>query len=306
MTTIFPTISSRSILIPELASKLTIEATELSSELSNALAASGTEQTISSSDPLNIELTQTCQAIFGIPWPQVITFSRWRDLHTAALHTLTSSSFKQQIIESYGGNNHAERQRISKWIEDTTSRLQDLDQRFSTIDSFIEGVIRNVLLNPFAPRQRFSSTSVLNYQGEPTLLQSLLWDVRERGFAELEVLNWQHTAALLNAPAPPSCKAAFLQLQEYEFPVPGSPKLKFLTLEQFRKGIRGAALIPIGTAAYHSNSFIQAGDLSHLLVCVVSGVATALIFIAAGQAAAMIEGWKFGAEKKPSEKKAAG
>jgi hypothetical protein len=279
----YSTINSRTVLIPELRTRFNLTSTEPPSELSTLNASEP------SSQGTDLVLESQCQKVFGVSWADVMTFSKWTAITNKLLKIFESQEFKSQMTQAYGGTNREDRDKTEKWVEGSRTFLLRVSNQFSSAGAFAEAVICNGMLNPSYRPEVPSLGSLLDYMGDPTILQSVFWDLLEQDVFETELRNWSVTSALLSRPATPSVKWAFGQIQEYEFPVAGSPGLKPIRWDVFRSSLNGAALVTVGYATQAVGGAIGRGDIHQCLVCAAGGAASALIFISVGWVGEFIE-----------------
>lgn len=291
MTPHYPTISARTILIPELSVSLTVEATEVGDPLVRLLKEDA------SADVVEESLGAVCQSMFGVPWSSVITFTRWMSLTRATRDIVDGDNFQAEMTSTYAGGDASEAAAVRRWLSEARSSLNDTLDRWPTAQTFAAGFIQNSILNA-RQSEVLARSSVLSYRGRPTLPQSILWDLRERGYAELEAIHWQRLLARLTAPCLPTSKVAFEAVSNYEFAFPGSPELKRLKLPDFIQLVRGAAIVPLATTAYETSALIHDRATTDLLVCVLSGAVTTLCFIGIGRCATAIEKFRFAHERR--------
>jgi hypothetical protein len=273
----YPSIVARTIVIPELAVGLSVTCTEPSEDLNRAR---NTEV-----DDL---LAQEVQDYFGIPYVNVLTYSRWHQISKIVGSTINNPEFERQMLASYGASDTAERTKFQTWLNESRTVVADHQNALSSRESFSQLVIRKIILDPRA-EIKGGGTPFLNYTGEPSVLQSVFADLNQDGVADLELLGWQQITGAIERSVLPITKHAFENLQEYEIGTPGSKPITRRTVRDFIGLCTGAAYFVMSGTAYAAAHQLG-GSTSTLALLVAQGGVTSLAFIGVGQVAGLLEG----------------
>src|SRR5208282_978653 len=261
----YQTISSRSIVIPELGVTLHFHSIELPTVIKGAME-------LGSSEQVDGMLVQVCQEVFRLGPNEIISFSEWRRSSQQVLTALDSTGFDDR--------------QASRSAQDGVAANVKM---FGDPGRYLEGLLINGLV---APRQqrivnpeiewftRISSSSKL----APDFFTSLaVGSVSELGFA-----NWYGINQLLYAQEYPSALVARREVPGFEIPVAGSKPIKAITIENFQKFCYGAAAMVMGETALSTAGAIGHGQ-PPVVAAVLGGAAAALVFASVGSLSRYLE-----------------
>lgn len=286
----YPSITSRTIVIPELDTSFYVNNVELSIT-SPELARLVHSETLSDQELMNNRLASLSQQIFNVSSVNVISFSRWKEINVTLSQIFDDPEFNKQILESYSGK-HEKAEKVSITLESNRKLLMQLQNSYPDAPTFAQGFTRSGLLNPYRQRRaRFGLDSA-----NPSLMQSVYSDLSERGVSELELENWENTSRTLTSSVLPSAKAAFEALKTYEFPVASSPPTEKYTMAEFQGAVRAVALTTLRRSTYLTvpGAIVSAATglgWTYALVCLLGGPITCLSLISVAQVAPLLEDW---------------
>lgn len=289
---------TRTVALPELASLFRVATISVPFFLNDLLPESNDT---SGNSQLEIGLSGYCQNIFSVPWPNVLSFTRWRDIAYELKTIIDSKDFINQISQVYGGNE--ESKLICEEIEIKRDKLSQLLNRFNTVNAYYESLMRNGIINVNKSFVKPSiNDSPFGYHGTSTIIQSVNWELLERGIKELEIIAWNQITSILTEPVIPTGKKIFDEIGEYEIPISGSPGIKGLSLKSFEQYVRGAAFMVLGAAATTAGSAFSTGNWATVLACVIGGPFACIAFLSTIPIAKYIED-KILSTKRPRKEK---
>src|SRR4051812_48164925 len=99
----YSTINSRTILLPELGLNFHVDAIELPAEL-RELVTGQEEVDVANREMIEAKLSVLCQHIVGLPYVNVMAYSKWQAITNNILEVVGSEIFRKEILEVYGGS----------------------------------------------------------------------------------------------------------------------------------------------------------------------------------------------------------
>ena len=276
------TLNSRKILIPKLDIILNFDTIELPDKgmFKRAKGKSIYQQ-----------LETDCINVVGATVNTIFTFEKWLNMTKIINSIFQNKNFNEEIVSVYGGKSEELKDKFEVWINDNKAYLNDNITKITSDSIFMKVIMRSIILNPFAKLQD-TSIRFLDYIGEPSVLQSIYWELKEEGFTELEIVNWNVLTKSINNSIIPTSKAVYEDILSYQIPFAGSDYLKFISIENFEKACRGAALVMLTASAYGARDAM--GDPEKILTLALylsEGAFGALVFISIGSLEKNIESY---------------
>lgn len=262
----YQTVSSREIVIPELAVTLHIHALELPPSMSEA--ADGRH-----SSELDASLVEVCQEVFRVGPNEIISFSEWSRASSMVLTTLDSFRTANPGDLSL----HSAQESVAATVKE-----------FRGPGDYLERLITNGLL---VPRQRVKNSDLLwleNASSHKRLGPELFANLATGGVSELGFNNWYRITQFTYSQEYPSAATARKEIPDFEVPVAGSKEIKAISIENFQKLCYGAAALVITPTAVSAASAIGHGE-APVLAAVLRGAVTALIFVSVGSLSRFLE-----------------
>src|SRR5215467_9078110 len=138
----YPSVVSRTIIIPELGLSLGTATVELPAALREAASTEVRKE----GDALDSMIAAEAQSALGVPWSTVLTFERWSRIRQSIGEVLGSPDFAREMQSAYAGDDTQRRKAFGAWLSDARAQIEAQGEQITDASAFAETVIRKILL----------------------------------------------------------------------------------------------------------------------------------------------------------------